>query len=509
MAETISNNKRIAKNTAFLYIRMVFVTLVTLYTARIVLQALGVVDYGIYNVVGGVVSLLTVLNSSMGAATQRYISFDLGQGNDEQLKKDFAACLNIYLLLAVVVIILSETIGLWLVNTQLTIPSERMAAANAVYQCSIFICVFALLQNPFNAAIIAHERMGAFAWISILEVMLKLGLAFIILYVSYDHLIIYGVLTLFSYICITFTYVFYGIISFKECRFKVFYEKKIYKDLTAYSGWNLFGTSAGLLSNQGVNILLNVFFGPIVNTSRAIAMQVSGAITQFFANFYIAIKPQVIKYYAEDRLQDMHKLILNSARYAYYLALIVSMPIFIELPFIIKLWLGQTPDYLIIFTRLTIIGCLIDSLSNPLMTAALASSNIRNYQIVVAFVNAMTLPLSYVCLFFTVNAVTVFIVALFISVCALYARAYFVQKLVGLSISTFNVKVLGRVIPITLFSPLIPILPILYLNDGVVRLCSVFLTSVIFTGIIIFILGIDKGERTILVNVLRKYAMRS
>lgn len=226
MAETISNNKRIAKNTAFLYIRMVFVTLVTLYTARIVLQALGVVDYGIYNVVGGVVSLLTVLNSSMGAATQRYISFDLGQGNDEQLKKDFAACLNIYLLLAVVVIILSETIGLWLVNTQLTIPSERMAAANAVYQCSIFICVFALLQNPFNAAIIAHERMGAFAWISILEVMLKLGLAFIILYVSYDHLIIYGVLTLFSYICITFTYVFYGIISFKECRFKVFYEKK-------------------------------------------------------------------------------------------------------------------------------------------------------------------------------------------------------------------------------------------------------------------------------------------
>ena len=181
-----------------------------------------------------------------------------------------------------------------------------MAAANAVYQCSIFICVFALLQNPFNAAIIAHERMGAFAWISILEVMLKLGLAFIILYVSYDHLIIYGVLTLFSYICITFTYVFYGIISFKECRFKVFYEKKIYKDLTAYSGWNLFGTSAGLLSNQGVNILLNVFFGPIVNTSRAIAMQVSGAITQFFANFYIAIKPQVIKYYAEDRLQDMH-----------------------------------------------------------------------------------------------------------------------------------------------------------------------------------------------------------
>ncbi len=506
MTDTQANNRRIARNTLMLYLRMLFVMAISLYLSRIVLNALGVSDYGIYNVVGGVVSFLGVFNSSMGAATQRFLTFDLGRNDINSLKRCFGACVNLYIILSVIVILLAETIGLWFVNTKLNIPSDRMVAANFVYQFTILTSVASLLQNPFSALITAHERMDAFAWISICDILARLVLSIIVLYAPNDHLILYSGLIAIEFVVVSFIYYAFCRKKFIECKFRLFFDKKLYAKIVSYSGWNLFGTSAGIISGQGVNIMLNMFFGPAVNAARGIAMQISGAVSQFFGNFYTAVRPQIVKYYADNNLKQMHSLIINSARFAYYLGLMVMIPVFVELPRIIEIWLGQTPNHLIIFSRLTLVCCLFDCLSNPLMSAALASDKIRNYQIVVATSTFLAFPLSYIAIKLTSSPTAPFVISIFISVLSMLLRAYFVEKLIGLKVITFTKSVIIKVIPATIISPVLPTAMAILIPSSISRLAAITVSSILFSAIVIFTIGLNREERTLVINKFKHYA---
>lgn len=504
VSSTSTNNKRIAKNTVLLYIRMGIVTLVTIFSSRIVLQALGVVDYGIYGVVGGVVAFLGILQSSITAATSRYLNYDLGAKDLDALNKDFSASLNIYAIIAGIVLLLGETLGLWFVNNCLNIPTERILAANVVYQCTLVMCVMSLLAAAYSASIFAHERFGFYAWYSIVEVFVKLGAAYLVLLMGYDHLIVYILFLTVIHVSINLVIFIYSHHNFSECRIRFFYEKKTYIKLTAYSGWNLFGTGAGLVMGQGVNILLNIFYGPVVNAARNIAYQVSGAINQFFVSFYSAARPQVIKYYAEDNLNEMHQLISRTARFAYYLGLLIAVPIFIELPYVIKLWLGQIPEYVIPFTQLTIICCLIDCLSNPLMTACLASDNIRGYQLGVSLINFMTLPFAYLAIIMFDTPQSVFIVLIFIAMLALAGRAYYAEKLVGLKMGYYFKNVILTILPVTIIVPIIPFLVSSCMPQGLFRLITITVVSIGFGILSIWFLGINTNERKVIKNYIKK-----
>ena len=327
MSNNSVNNKRIAKNTLLLYVRMFFVMAVTLFTSRVVLATLGVTDFGIYNVVGGVVAMMGILNNAMAVSTQRYLTFELGRGDAVRLKQVFCMCLAIFVMLAVVVVVLGETVGLWFLNSKMTIPADRMVAANWVYQFSILACVASLIVTPYNAVIIARERMNVYAYVGILEVVLKLAVVYLLLVIPVDRLTTYGLLILLSQIVIAVIYMLYCTRHFAEARYRVYWDGSLFRELVSYSGWNLFGSAAGVVKGQGLNILLNMFFTPAVNAARGIAYQVNAAITQFFTNFYTAVRPQITKYYAQGDMEEMTKLIFRSSKMSFYLIMLISMPI--------------------------------------------------------------------------------------------------------------------------------------------------------------------------------------
>ena len=416
MSNNSVNNKRIAKNTLLLYVRMFFVMAVTLFTSRVVLATLGVTDFGIYNVVGGVVAMMGILNNAMAVSTQRYLTFELGRGDAVRLKQVFCMCLAIFVMLAVVVVVLGETVGLWFLNSKMTIPADRMVAANWVYQFSILACVASLIVTPYNAVIIARERMNVYAYVGILEVVLKLAVVYLLLVIPVDRLTTYGLLILLSQIVIAVIYMLYCTRHFAEARYRVYWDGSLFRELVSYSGWNLFGSAAGVVKGQGLNILLNMFFTPAVNAARGIAYQVNAAITQFFTNFYTAVRPQITKYYAQGDMEEMTKLIFRSSKMSFYLIMLISMPVIIEAPYIVSLWLGQLPEYVVPFTRLIIAISAIDAMASPLMTAAHATGHIRLYQSSVGTMVMLNIPVSYVFLRLGFPPLTVFYVSLAISV---------------------------------------------------------------------------------------------
>ena len=424
MSNNSVNNKRIAKNTLLLYVRMFFVMAVTLFTSRVVLATLGVTDFGIYNVVGGVVAMMGILNNAMAVSTQRYLTFELGRGDAVRLKQVFCMCLAIFVMLAVVVVVLGETVGLWFLNSKMTIPADRMVAANWVYQFSILACVASLIVTPYNAVIIARERMNVYAYVGILEVVLKLAVVYLLLVIPVDRLTTYGLLILLSQIVIAVIYMLYCTRHFAEARYRVYWDGSLFRELVSYSGWNLFGSAAGVVKGQGLNILLNMFFTPAVNAARGIAYQVNAAITQFFTNFYTAVRPQITKYYAQGDMEEMTKLIFRSSKMSFYLIMLISMPVIIEAPYIVSLWLGQLPEYVVPFTRLIIAISAIDAMASPLMTAAHATGHIRLYQSSVGTMVMLNIPVSYVFLRLGFPPLTVFYVSLAISVVCLFMRLW-------------------------------------------------------------------------------------
>lgn len=489
------NNKRIAKNTAMLYFRMLITMAVSLYTSRVILNTLGVEDFGIYNVVGGVVTMFSFLNSSMASATQRFLSFELGKKNYEQLSRVFSMSINIHATITLVILILAETIGLWFLNTQLTIPEERMVAANWVYQFTILSFMVTVMSVPYNASIIAHERMNVYAYVSIIEVALKLLIVFMLQWFGFDKLKFYAVLIFSVSLFISIIYGLYSKRNFEECSYKFSWDKSLYQTLMSYAGWNLWGNFAGVTFNQGINILLNIFFGPVINAARGIAYQVNGTVNGFVSNFQIAMNPQIVKSYASDDRQYMHQLIFRGSRYSFFLLFFITLPILLEAEIILKWWLKVVPEYTSLFCRLVLINTLIDCISGPLMTAAQATGKIKKYQAVVGGLLLLILPISYILLKIGFPPQTTLYVSISVSIVALFARLWIISPLVNLSILTFTRLVLVRVLWVTMIAVIFPLLIKYSVNKELIRFFAVCIVSVLSVTASIYWFGLRKEEQ--------------
>ena len=465
MSNSIENNKRIAKNTLLLYFRMFFMMIVSLYTSRIVLSTLGIEDFGIYNVVGGVVSMFSFLNGAMATSTQRYLTFELGkEGNVDQMRKVFNASIIIHALISIFILILAETVGMWFIYSYMTIPDSRMDAALWVYQFSILSMIVLVMSVPYNACIIAHERMKVFAYISVLEVILKLLIVYILVLGDIDKLKLYAVLIFCVQLLIRFIYSNYCRRHFKETLFQLALNKKLLKEMTGFAGWNLVGSISFLGVVQGLNILLNIFFGPAVNAARGIAVQVQGTISNFSTNFQTALNPQIIKSYANKDLGYMHQLIFKSAKYSFLLLFFVSLPLMIEMQQILGWWLKVVPEHTVSFTRLVLISTMIDCMANSLIISAQATGKIRMYQICVGGILLLIVPLSYICLLFISAPEIVFIVNILVSLCAQIVRLYLLKNLIILNMYDYFKEVILKIIGVMSLSVILPLFVYFFLD---------------------------------------------
>lgn len=501
---SLSNNKRIAKNTLLLYIRMFVIMAISLFTSRVILKVLGVEDFGIYNVVGGIIAMLGVLNASMTVSTQRFLTFELGTGNKTKLKKNFSMCFTIYLILALIFVVLAETVGLWFLNTHMTIPSNRIFAANWVYQFTIISSVFSLLTNPYNASIIAHENMNVFAYVSMGDAMLKLVIVYLLLVIDFDKLIVYGALILCIQLFDMALYFIYCVKHYEETHYKFFWDKDLFKELFFYSGWNLFGSLCAIAKGQGLNILLNMFFNPSVNAARGIAFQVNNIVSQFFTNFYTAVRPQITKYYAQNDLENMFNLVFRSSKFTFYLILLMSLPLLIESPFIINLWLGQLPEYVVSFMRLIIIVTAIDATASPIMTTCHATGNIKLYQSLVGAIIILILPISYVVLTMGASPISVFIVSVIFSGVGFFARLWVVRRLVNFPVKDYLLGVCGKVVLVAIIASIVPcIVHVAFTKENTIALLNCFI-CIVSTVCTIYMIGLSHNEKQFIVSTIKK-----
>jgi len=507
--ETPSNNKRIAKNTALLYVRMAITMLIALYTSRVVLRTLGVTDYGIYNVVGGVVAMFGFLNGAMSSATQRYITFALGRGDRERLRTVFVTSVNIHAVISALVLLLAESIGLWFLYTQMQVPPERMDAAFWVFQCSMTAMVVMIMSVPYNAAIIAHEQMSAFAYISIADVILKLLIVYLLTVIPFDHLKTYAVLILSVQLFIRWLYTCYCSRHFPETHYRRQWDKPLMREMFSFAGWSLWGNIAGMLFTQGVNMLLNVFFGPTVNAARAVAVQVQGAITQFAGNFQTALNPQITKTYAAGEMKQMHRLIYASAKFSAYLLLVLAIPILIETPYILRLWLGEYPGHTESFIRIILTISIFDATTQSLIIANQATGRVKTYQAVVGGILLLIVPISYVALKLGGSPETVFIVHFGVSVSAQVVRLLFMRAYIHLSMRKY---VFGVYIPILLSTVCAMVLPVIIhytLPDSFFRMTAVVVTSLVCSAVSLYYIGLDKSERGYVIQIKDKMFKRN
>lgn len=389
------NTKRVAKNTLYLYLRTLLVMGITIYTSRIVLDVLGVADYGIYNVVGGFVTMFSMLSATLTAASQRFIAYELGS-DKPNIKKVFSTAVSIHLLLAVVIFILLESIGIWFLNNKMNISPERMTAANWVFQCSVITFCINLISIPYNAAIVAYEKMSAFAYISILEVLLKLGAVYALYVIVFDSLIVYSIFMLCVAVLLRLIYGIYCGRKFSECRYSPVLERSVFMNMISFSGWNFIGSASTILNTQGINILINLFFGVALNGARGIATQVDNAINTFVQNFMMALNPQITKSYASGDFKFVNSTIITGTKFAFFLLWFLALPVCLNTDYILSIWLKQVPEYAAIFIQLGLVYNLINNLSQCLYTTMLATGNIKNYQIVVGGLNLLTFPTVFV-----------------------------------------------------------------------------------------------------------------
>ncbi|MBR3615834.1 MAG: lipopolysaccharide biosynthesis protein [Bacteroidaceae bacterium] len=508
MSTNSEANKRIAKNTMLLYIRMGVMMIISFFTARITLEALGVVDYGINNVVGGLVSMFSLISSSLSSSVSRFITFGLGKGDKKELNTIFSTSVNIHVILAIIVVIAIETIGIWFLNNKMVIPTDRLTAAHWVLQCSTFMFAIGLLSVPYNATIIAHERMDVYAYFTLFDAFSRLAIVFSIKYYGGDKLILLAIISLIPSLIKQFYYWYFSKKNFEECTYHAVWDKKVFKEMFGFAGWNFIGCTAGLAKDQGVNIVINMFTGPAVNAARGIAMQINGIIGQFIGNFMVAINPQITKEYAVGNYERMHQLIFRGTRLSYYLFMCLSIPIFLEIETILYVWLGQIPEHTVLFTRLVLVLSLAEIISNALITAQNATGKIRNYQIVVGGTLLMNFPVSYILLRMGCIPETTIIVAIIISQICLYERLLFLRKTVLLPSMKFLFKVYLNVINVTILSAIIPALLYMSIENEICRFFSVCISSVISSGVIIYLIGLDKNERNIVVQQVRKISKR-
>ncbi len=501
MSNNLTNNKRIAKNTLALYFRMIVTMLVGLYTSRVILHALGVTDYGIYNVVGSFVTMFSLVTGSLSSSVGRYLTFELGKGNTDRLKRIFSTSIYVLCGLGFIMLIVIETFGLWFLENIMVLPVERLNAAFWVFQLSVFVFMIALINSPYHASIIAHERMAIYAYLSISDAIFKLLISLLVLYSTYDHLILYSLLLCIVSLFNQLIYVWYCRRNFEECRFEFIFDKNLFQGMFSFAGWNFIGSSAAVLRIQGASLLLNVFGGPTVNAANGIANSITNIVSGFVRNFTQAINPQITKRYAAGEYESLMDLLVYGSKFSYYLMFFFSLPIVFNTHFILKIWLGIVPEYTVEFVHWTIVFLLAESISRPIITAKNANGNIRNYQIVVGGVLLLMLPLSYVALKLGASVIIVAFFNAFTAVLAIFARMYMLRgDFPCWSSLVYFKEVFLNVVLVSLSAAVLPFFLHLLMPQGWLHFIITTIISLLCTLLSIFYVGCNKIERDFLLS---------
>ena len=505
MSKSKVNNKRIAKNTILLYFRMLFLMIISLYTSRVILDALGVEDYGIYNVVGGFVSMFALISAALTSACSRFLNFELGKGDPERQNVVFSTAVTIQWGLAILVAILSEAIGIWYVNNVMVLPPERLTAANWCFQFSVINFCMNLITVPYNASIIAHEKMKAFAYVSIFQGLVQLGISFMVYYEPFDRLVFYSLMLMILQFLIRYMYQVYCSKHFKECHYRYVLDKPLLKHMFSYSVWHLVGNGSGVLKNHGVNLVLNFFFGPAVNAARGLANHVDNAVNQFAYNFMMAMNPQITQSYSRGDLKDMFKLVNRGARFSFYLLFVLALPMIINANYILHIWLEEVPEHTVAFVQLTLISMMITSVSRSLMTAQNATGNVRNYQLVVGGILLLNLPLSYLFLYFGMMPEIVVVVAIFVELLAFLARMYMLPFTIkDFKPLLFIRDVILKCLVVIVLAVPVPAFLYFYLPENfytfILNVCVCMLCS----AVVMYYVGCNSDERAIIVSAINK-----
>ena len=509
MPDNSVSNKRIAKNTLFLYLRMFLVLVVSLFTTRIVLQQLGVVDYGIYNVVGGFVSMFAFLNTSLSNGIQRFYNFTIGKYGYDKLCDVYNTALRIQFILAITIVLLLETIGLWYMYTKMVIPNERFCAAMWVFQFSVMSLVLVVMQIPYSAAIIAYERMDCFAYISIYDVVMKLIIAYSLNITPSDRLIMYGLLVFLVQVGTFLMYYLYSKKHFRQLTLKITYDKSLYKSMLSFSGWNVFGSFAYMIKSQGLNMLLNVFFGPVINAARGVSNMILTAIQGFQSNIVTAFRPQIVQSYAEEDNKRVLMLFYSLSKVSYLMLAVLSIPVILELDYILHLWLGDTiPDYTIPFTVLVLINMVVSSLNTPVSQVVHATGRMKVYQNGTSIVVCAILPLAWVFLKLGFDATSVYWVSLGMTIINQVICNILLKRVFDYNIYDYILKVILPCMFFTVIAPIIPWLLTLIMDDSFGRLIITTALSIVSSIACGYILVLSKSEKYFVNSIIRKIIQR-
>lgn len=502
--ENTDRTQRIAKNSLILYTRMLLAMFIGFYISRVVLNELGVEDYGISNLVGGLVGLFAVLNMSMSNTTIRFISVALGKGDMDELKRVFGTSLTIHVLLGVFVVLFAELVGLWFLQHKIQIPEARMEAATWVFHCTVATIFISIINVPYNAMIGAYERMDVYAIFSLVDLFLRLGVALSLPFYVGDNLKVYAVLLLCVQVLMQLIYWQYCFKHFKESRVGLAWDRSQVKDMSSFAGWSLFGDSAALMFSQGLNILLNIFFGPVVNAARGIAVQVQQVVARFIGSFQVAITPQLIKSYVAKDYAYMHKLIYTGSKLSFFFFLLIALPVFFEANQLLLWWLKIVPEYTVTFLRIILLISLVDCLANPLITAVKATGKIRKYQSILGAFLLLIVPVSYVFLTLGFPPYIVFVVHLVMACIGHYIRVVLIKPLINLKGNDYMTRVILKVLIVLILVPILPAFIYINLDENFWRFFGVGLAVLVAMPTTVWLFGIDQSEKALVVELVRK-----
>ena len=502
MSNSNTNNTRIAKNSILLYFRTILIMIVSLYTSRVVLNTLGVEDFGIYQAVGGVIAMFAVISGALSNSISRYITFGLGKGDSDNLNRIFCTSMNIQLLISVIVLVLCEIGGVWFLNEKMNIPGDRLMAANWILQCSLITFLVGLLSTPYNACIIAHEHMTAFAYFSILDAVLKLAVIFALSLSPFDKLITYGVLLVVISLAIRIIYGIYCGKNFLECRYKFLYDKPLFSEMLGFAGWNFFTNAAYIFNTQGISILVNMYFGVALNAARGIATQVDGAVKQFVDSFSMAVNPQITKSYATGDNERMDYLICKGARFSFFLLFVFCLPILCETQYILTLWLKIVPDYTVAFVRLSCVGSMITCLGTTGYTACMATGRIKDYVIWITLSGSMVFFFTWLAYYLGASVVATYWVYIFVYIIVQVIRLALMKKMLDFSPTLWFREVLIKVLMPILPSFIIPYTITIVLQESFGRFFLTGIVGLICSIVSILYLGLTKSERQFILSKL-------
>ncbi len=500
-----SSSKRLAKNTLLLYVRSMVVMAITLFTSRIVLSSLGIEDYGTYSVVGGFVAMFSMLGGTLVSATQRFINFELGKKENQDVNKVFCTGMGIHVVIAVVTLILFESFGLWFLNYRMNFPEGRLMAANVVFQTSVVAFLLSIIGLPFNAVIVAYERMKAFAYVSLLDAVLKLVISYGLFFSNGDRLILYAVLLLFVSIMNQLMYVFYCKKKFPDVvKIRFVKEKEAYIKQTSFAGFTFLQNVAFVLSNQGISLILNLFCGVTVNAARSIAIHIQNAVTKFVYDFMTALNPQITKTYAAGELDKSMSLVYRGAKFSYYLVLVLSVPIFFKTPEILKLWLNIYPDYAVIFVQLTLVASLVQVINHPLNTEIFATGQIKANVLIIGGIRILSFPIAYVFLKLGYAPYSAYIVLIVVNVVCMFARLCAIRSITGFKMIGFLRHVLLYVLVVTAIVGAVNVPLNRYMSGSISLVFLYIVVSLIFSGAIVWFIGISVDERRKIIELALK-----